>query len=91
MSKRDRTTLDNPTRDSTAETFGPTAESIAWPDLSMVSDLVSIGVSIDDAWEMPPNMTMRLLAISAASMINPKHRTGGGVQGTKSQLMSLVE
>lgn len=63
---------------------------MAWPDLSMVSDLVSMGVPLDVAWDMPPSTTMKLMAIRAASLINPKNRTGGGVKGTSADLRTLL-
>ena len=56
----------------------------------MVNDLVAMGVPLDVAWDMPPNITMRLMAIRAASLINPKNRTGGGVMGTLSDLKSVL-
>lgn len=56
----------------------------------MVNDLVAMGVPLDVAWDMPPNMTMRLMSIRAASLINPKNRTGGGVMGTLSDLRTLI-
>jgi len=90
VTSTDRLTLNNPTRDRTAESFPPTAESLAWPDLSIVNDLVSMGVPLDVAWDMPPNMTMRLTSIRAASLINPKNRVGGAVKGTMADLRKLV-
>ena len=56
----------------------------------MVNDLVAMGVPLDVAWDMPPNMTMRLMSIRAASLINPKNRTGGGVMGTLADLRTLI-
>lgn len=63
---------------------------MAWPDLSMVNDLVSMGVPLDVAWDMPPNVSMKLTAIRAASLINPKNRVGGSVMGTSADLRSLL-
>lgn len=49
-----------------------------------------MGVPLDVAWDMPPNMTMRLTSIRAASLINPKNRVGGAVKGTMADLRNLV-
>jgi hypothetical protein len=56
----------------------------------MVNDLVSMGVPLDVAWDMPPNVSMKLTAIRAASLINPKNRVGGSVMGTSADLRSLL-
>ena len=90
VSKTDELTLLNPTRDKTAEQYEPTAESLAWPELSMVNDLVAMGVPLDVAWEMPPNTSMKLTSIRAASLINPKNRVGGSVMGTMADLRRLI-
>lgn len=49
-----------------------------------------MGVPMNVAWDMPPNMTMRLTSIRAASLINPKNRVGGAVKGTMADLRKLV-
>ena len=89
-SPRDQKTLSNPSRERGAEAYDLPAESLAWPELDTIVSLSGIGVRFEDAWEMPPTLSDRLLAVARARRIDPRRREGGAVMGSKQGLKALL-
>lgn len=52
--------------------------------------LCAVGVRFEDAWDMPPTLTDRVLAVARARRIDPRRREGGAVMGTMDDLRALL-
>ncbi len=84
---QDRETLENPTTARGEEqSYGPTAEAVAWPEQADVLALVKVGIPYDEALDMSPIECERTLAIAAAWAIPAKRRVGGTVKATTQML-----
>ncbi len=90
MPPQDSTTLNNPTKAKGEQRFDPTAETLAWPDLSLVDDLCSMGIPWGEALELSPVLSAKLVHLRSAKSINPRDRLGGAVRGTMADLLNLV-
>lgn len=58
--------------------------------MDAIAELAAHGVSFEAAWDMPPTLSDRILAVARARSIDPRHRVGGALMGTREQLTGLL-
>jgi hypothetical protein len=86
VSKRDKTTLLNPTRSSDGDGGEPLVETEAWQAEAKVCLLMRMGFTYEEAWHMSYLDYRRYSAINYASSIPEDKRIGGAKIATQADI-----